>query len=732
MHTPHVIATAASPASPAAPRPVPPPLPRQQAGKPGHRPDEGGGLRILTYLRLHWLMIAFCGTLLGGAGAYAAWELLASKYESYALMQVASVPASIASGGNREQARTDFVTYLKTTSTLIKSEFVLNAALRDIKDLPTIKAQKDPIKFLDEELMVTWQDGSEVIRITFKSHVPADAKKIVDAVQNAFMKEVVEKDVLEKKDILSKIEAAKLEMLGILNRKTEKEKPATKGPNATDPAVTPAGGMGPADMAKEMPGAMPPAPLPPIAPGGAAAAPVAPPPNPAVLQSDTADRLNQLDPHILLGKLSGLMNEAERLPLAINDGKRRLVVLQEMLKAIKEAPISQLTLDAVEKDQEVFGQSLEAKAAHRKWQFYANGGDANSPGALRLKATWDAHEAKLTAMKKEKAETIETVKRVAEANRVAEEMNALIRILQREQEQLDFVRNALAKGEKQLMAIPLPSDKGGIMQADGRAGPEYNPADSDLRMTDNIFSQLVRQYYLARMELGSPPRVRPLQAGSNPTQKEMKKQVMGTIFAALLGFGLIGFGVVAVETSAKRISSLADVKAATPAPVVGVIPGQPIDAMGKDPAKRTAANEAIDKLRTFVAQTWLARGATTIAVTSALSDEGKAFTAFGLASSLAQSGYKTLLVDFDLRDPQLHEIAGITNEAGVCELLRAEIDPRSAVQFLPSGLHLLPAGKWSDEARKAATGEKLEAAAREVEGAIRLCCAARSRSAHGC
>ena len=42
------------------------------------------------------------------------------------------------------------------------------------------------------------------------------------------------------------------------------------------------------------------------------------------------------------------------------------------------------------------------------------------------------------------------------------------------------------------------------------------------------------------------------------------------------------------------------------------------------------------------------------------------------------------------------------------ELLRAETDMRSAVQFLPSGLHLLPAGKWSDEARKAATGERLE------------------------
>src|SRR5436190_8392056 len=97
--------------------------------KPGDKPDENG-LRVLTYLRLHWLMIVFCGTLIGTGGAFLAWELLASKYESYALLQVSSAPAALANQNNPQQAKTEFVTYLKTTSALIKSEFVLNAALR--------------------------------------------------------------------------------------------------------------------------------------------------------------------------------------------------------------------------------------------------------------------------------------------------------------------------------------------------------------------------------------------------------------------------------------------------------------------------------------------------------------------------------------------------------------------------------------------------------------------------
>src|SRR5215831_15670705 len=102
MHAPHMLPTS-SPTPPPLPKPAPPRS--APPGKPGAKSGEEGGLRMLTYLRLHWLMILFCGTLLGAVGAFAAWDLLASKYESYALLQVSSVPSNLASGGNREQAR---------------------------------------------------------------------------------------------------------------------------------------------------------------------------------------------------------------------------------------------------------------------------------------------------------------------------------------------------------------------------------------------------------------------------------------------------------------------------------------------------------------------------------------------------------------------------------------------------------------------------------------------------
>ncbi|MDW8198669.1 MAG: hypothetical protein RMJ56_13815 [Gemmataceae bacterium] len=651
--------------------------PISPSARPGPKPsaDDGLPLRLFTYLRLHWLMIAFCGTLLGGAGAMVAWEVLASKYESYALLQVSSVPTALANPNNPNQARTDFATYVKTTAALLKSEFVLNAALRDIKDLPTIKAQKDPLKFLDEEIQVAWQDGSEVIRITFKGTIPEDTRLIVDAVQKAFMANVIQRDVQEKRNFLTELEKAQAEMKRILNQSAKK--------TAANEGVVPAGKTDDPPPAAQ-----------------------APPPAPARLPSEV---LVRIDPRILINRIVNLQQQVDQLPLTLNDYKRREAVLKEKLKALQEAPVPQAILDMIEKDQDVIVEKIllnRAKAEYERW-LYAGDPKNPTPAVLELQAAYEAQRKKWEDKKKEKLDTYDGQRRREQASKIAAELEEVIRTGQRYQEQYNYAKEQLEKAGKQLLELPLPTDQNGVVAVKLDDKMTYTPEASALDTTDAIYRELVKQYYQKFWELNSPQRVKVLQSASHPVQRDVKKQYLGTGVAGVMGFVIIAFGVVAYETYTRRVSSLADVKMALPSPVVGVIPYQPAEAMGRDPLKRAAANEAIDKLRTYVAQTWLSRGATAIAVTSSIGDEGKAFTAFGLASSLAQAGYKTLLADFDLRAPILHSYAGVPNGAGVCELLRSETDLRSAIQFLPNGLHLLPAGQWSDEARKAATGERL-------------------------
>jgi len=58
-----------------------------------------------------------------------------------------------------------------------------------------------------------------------------------------------------------------------------------------------------------------------------------------------------------------------------------------------------------------------------------------------------------------------------------------------------------------------------------------------------------------------------------------------------------------------------------------------------------------------------------ISVTSATHGEGRTFVACNLATVLAQSGSKVLLVDADRVNPRVHEIFGVSNESGFTELI---------------------------------------------------------------
>ena len=684
MNGPTFAPTAALPAQkPAPPRST-------TTGRPTARPepDAGGGLHILTYLKIHWLMILFCGTLLGGGGSYLAWDLLQSKFESTALLQVDQAPVSVASN-NANQARTEFGTYVRTAATLIKSEFVLNSALREIKDLQTIKAQQDPIKFLTEELVIAAPDGSELIKITFAGHNPSDVKKIVDAVQAAFMKEVADKDAAKKKLLLADVERLRDDMYLRLRGRT----------TGTGRTEQPKGGTG---------AALPVGEIRTDAPREPAKANETPDPGSGI-PKHLLEYITKFDRTYLSSQYYRFDDLTKQLPIEIKAQEVLLKEIEAKISALRTDPVSDATLAAIAKDPDIMHQIQGVDYARQQYLTQAALGNPTAPGVVNLKAEWLAFRDRLQKLREEKAKALEITQRQPKLDQLREEFKRISNIIETKKASLQMAQKEIA-GLTQLMStLPVPTEKGtGIGMSRADRDKLYDPDSTDLLMQDGVYAQLVSNQWKLFLEQSSPARVRPIQQGSSPAQKDIKKQVIGTVAAGLMGFVVMALGVVCFETVGRRVSSLGELKSAGPAPVVGVIPCLPGEAMGQDPARRAAANEAIDKLRTYVSQSWLSRGATSVAITSPLGDEGKAFTAFGLASSLAQAGYKTLLVDFDLRDPAMHTYAGVPNQNGVCEILRAETDLRRAVQALPNGLDLIPAGKWSDEARKAAVGGRLE------------------------
>jgi protein-tyrosine kinase len=82
-------------------------------------------------------------------------------------------------------------------------------------------------------------------------------------------------------------------------------------------------------------------------------------------------------------------------------------------------------------------------------------------------------------------------------------------------------------------------------------------------------------------------------------------------------------------------------------------------------------------------------------VTSALPKEGKSFTTANLGQVIVrQHGRRALLIDADLRNPQLHNHLGTEIGPGLGDYLREEADEYSIVQRGPmDNLFLIPAGR---------------------------------------
>jgi capsular exopolysaccharide synthesis family protein len=101
--------------------------------------------------------------------------------------------------------------------------------------------------------------------------------------------------------------------------------------------------------------------------------------------------------------------------------------------------------------------------------------------------------------------------------------------------------------------------------------------------------------------------------------------------------------------------------------------------------------EAIRAVRLALQRTMRSQPVKVIQLTSALDSEGKTTLAINLAQSLAMLGIRTLLIDGDLRNPQVTRALCPRAGAGLLEVAIGQTAPEHAVLVDPStGLSILP------------------------------------------
>lgn len=181
-----------------------------------------------------------------------------------------------------------------------------------------------------------------------------------------------------------------------------------------------------------------------------------------------------------------------------------------------------------------------------------------------------------------------------------------------------------------------------------------------------------------------------------PTSPVVPNKIMTILISILLG-GILGiFFTLLLYYMDDSIKYAYEVENILSKPCIGKIPpfnnndknsNLPHLVVEEDPLSPEA--EAFKKLR-FNIEILNKKNPKIIAVTSIIENEGKTTVAINLALAYALAGFKTLVIDGDLRRPSHHKVFEISNEYGFCELItRGILKP---IKTKLENLFILPAG----------------------------------------
>jgi capsular exopolysaccharide synthesis family protein len=163
--------------------------------------------------------------------------------------------------------------------------------------------------------------------------------------------------------------------------------------------------------------------------------------------------------------------------------------------------------------------------------------------------------------------------------------------------------------------------------------------------------------------------------------------IVGGLLGLMLGIGF-AFLLAALDST---IKSLEDAEAVRGLLCLGFIPSIPLVAGQKKRkptelavhlAPSSATAESCRSIRTNLQFASPDKPLKRIVVTSPGPEEGKTTSAVSLAITMAQAGNRVLIIDADMRRPQLHRVFGVPRYEGLSTALSGEISPEQAAETL--------------------------------------------------
>lgn len=248
----------------------------------------------------------------------------------------------------------------------------------------------------------------------------------------------------------------------------------------------------------------------------------------------------------------------------------------------------------------------------------------------------------------------------------------------------------------------LEKDK---VDKEGNKRLEFDFALQELRRALSLLATISERDAQMSAELGAPGRPE-LYSEAAPNYEPEQKWPIVELAASTLGSLVIPFGIAIFwENTVRRISSVEQLEARTNVEVIGEVSRLPAR-QGRN--SRVVGHElglfeeSIDSLRTSLLLSNDDEELQVIAVCSAVSGEGKTSVSSQLAVSIARAtGQPVLLVDGDMRAPDVHQIFEIPLSPGLVDVLDGQKSLEDSINRTWSEhVHLLPAGELEKSPHK--------------------------------
>ncbi len=194
-----------------------------------------------------------------------------------------------------------------------------------------------------------------------------------------------------------------------------------------------------------------------------------------------------------------------------------------------------------------------------------------------------------------------------------------------------------------------------------------------------------------------------------PQKPSSPRLFVNLAIALLAGLGIGAALAVALEQMDEAIADPAEVERRLGLPLLGSVPKvegvTPRDALLDRKSDLVDAYLAVQTNLAFTTEHGVPRS---FLVTSTRPAEGKSTTALALATMLARSGKRVILVDGDMRSPSVHHLGGVDHDRGLSNFLAGQDDIASMTfPMTDLGFTAMSAGPIPPNAAELLTGGRL-------------------------